>query len=127
MVAFGSKPFRGKAEQAAYDKTFAGRYQKLVKKNHFIFLGLPFMLGVVAGSFYLKRFSAVKWERYDEKYHQLNEEEQLNMIENKRVFDKKEDFYRLQGLLKDHIQEVSTNEDYEIVRVKRKEGEEPVW
>lgn len=128
MVTLGSKPFRGKAEQAAYDKTFAGRYQLLLKKNHFLFFGLPFLLSVVAGSIYLQKFTAVKWEKYDEKYRQLGEEEMLNMIEKKRPVDKKNDYYRLQGLLNDHVEkEVQSNEDYDIVRVQRKPGDEPVW
>ncbi|EAZ63216.1 Cytochrome oxidase assembly [Scheffersomyces stipitis CBS 6054] len=114
----GEKVFRGSKEQAAYDKSFAGKYQKLLKKNHFFYFGLPFMLSIVAGSIYLQKFTSVKWEKYDEKYRQLNEEEMLSMIENKREFDKKKDFYRLQGF---------SNDDYEIVRVKRKKEDEPVW
>ncbi|EEQ39328.1 hypothetical protein EJF18_40251 [Clavispora lusitaniae] len=125
MVYLGNSPFRGKKEQAAYDKTFAGRYQKLLRKNHFLYFGLPFMLSIVAGSLYLQKFTALKWERFDEKYRQLNEEEMLGMIEKKRNFDKRDDFYRLQGLLKDHSTDVS--DDYEIVRVERKKEDEPVW
>jgi len=128
MVYLGNRPFRGKSEQAAYDKTFAGRYEKLLRKNHFLYFGLPFMLSIVAGSIYLQKFTSVKWERYDEKYRQLGEEEMLSMIENKRHVDKRDDYYRLQGLLTDHMEkEVQTNDDYEIVRVKRKPGDEPVW
>lgn len=125
MVYLGSRPFRGKKEQAAYEKTFAGRYLNLMRKNHFLYFGLPFMLSIVAGSLYLQKFTALKWERFDEKYRQLNEEEMLAMVENKRSFDKKDDYYRLQGLLKDHTTDVS--EDYEIVRVQRKKEDEPVW
>ena len=128
MVNFSSKPFRGKREQEAYDKTFAGRYQKLLKKNHFLYFGLPFMLLIVAGLIYLQKFTAVKWERYDERHRQLNEEEMLNMVENKRPVDKRDDYYRLQGLLTDHLEkEVKPNDDYEIVRVSRRPEDEPVW
>lgn len=128
MVTLGSKPFRGRSEQAAYDRTFAGRYQQLLKKNHFLYFGLPFLLSIVAGSIYLQKFTAVKWEKYDEKYQQLGEEEMLSLIENKRPVDKKNDYYRLQGLLTDHVEkEVQSNQDYDIVRVKRKPGDEPVW
>lgn len=127
MAYLGNKPFRGKKEQEAYDRTFAGRYQKLLRKNHFLYFGLPFILSIVAGSLYLQKFTAVKWEKYDERYRQVGEEEMLSMIENKRPVDKKNDYYRLQGLLHDHENEVSSNEDYEIVRVKRKKEDEPVW
>lgn len=75
----------------------------------------------------MQKFTAVKWEKYDERYRQVGEEEMLSMIENKRPVDKKNDYYRLQGLLHDHENEVSSNEDYEIVRVKRKKEDEPVW
>ena len=125
MVYLGDRVFRGKKEQAAYDRTFAGRYQKLMRKNHFLYFGLPFMLSIVAGSLYLQKFTALKWERYDEKYRQVNEDEMLTMIEKKRAFDRRDDYYRLQGLLQDHNKDVS--DDYEIVRVDRKKEDEPVW
>ncbi|KAK6201009.1 cytochrome c oxidase assembly protein COX16, mitochondrial [Scheffersomyces amazonensis] len=128
MVSFDNRKFRGKAEQAAYDKTFAGKYQILLKRNHFLYFGLPFLISIVAGSLYLQKFTAVKWERWDERHRQLNEEEMMQLIENKRPIDKKNDYYRLQGLLTDHItKEVKSNDDYEIVRVQRKKEDEPVW
>ncbi|CAH2353191.1 cytochrome c oxidase assembly protein Cox16p, mitochondrial [[Candida] railenensis] len=126
MVKLSSNSFRGKKAQEAYDKTFAGKYQKLLKRNHFIFFGLPFMLSVVAGSIFLQKFTSVKYERHDEKYRQIGEKEMLGMIENKREVNKKDDYYRLQGLLKDHTDSVN-NDDYEIVRVARKKEDEPVW
>lgn len=125
MVYMASRPFRGKKEQAEFDKTFAGKYQKLFRRNHFLYFGLPFMLSIVAGSIYLQKFTALKWERFDEKYRQVNEEEMLSMINKRRTFDKRDDYYRLQGLLKDHKSDVS--DDYEIVRVERKKEDEPVW
>ncbi|ODV76935.1 uncharacterized protein CANTADRAFT_57660 [Suhomyces tanzawaensis NRRL Y-17324] len=128
MVYLGNTIFRGKKEQEAYDKTFAGRYQKRLRANHFLYFGLPFMLSIVAGSIYLQKFTSIKWERFDDKYRQLGEDEMLNLIENKRPVDKKNDYYRLQGLLTDHLEkEVKSNDDYEIVRVKRKKEDEPVW
>lgn len=125
MSYSGNRVFRGKKEQEAYDKTLAGRYVKFVKKNHFLFFGLPFLVSIVAGSIYLQKFTSVKWEKYDEKYQQLGEEEMLNLIENKRTVDKKNDYYRLQGLLNDHTNQVA--DDYEIVRVQRRKEDEPVW
>jgi len=128
MVHLGNKIFRGKREQEIYDKSFAGKYQKLLRKNHFIYFGLPFLLSIFAGSLFLQKFTTIKWERYDEKYRQLNEEEMLSLIENKRPIDKMNDYYRLQGLLDDHLnKEVSSNDDYEMVRVARKKEDEPVW
>lgn len=83
------------------------------------------MLSIVAGSIYLQKFTSVKWERYDEKHRQLDEEEMLEMIENKRKVNKKDDYYRLLGLLTDHLDKVK--DDYEIKRIHRKKEDEPVW
>ena len=124
MVTPSSNPFRGKKAQAAYEKTIAGRYQKLLRRNHFLYFGLPFMLSIVAGSLFLQRFTSVKWEQFDEKYHQLGEEEMLGMIEQKRSVNKKNDYYRLQGMLTEHK---DSAEDYDMVRVARKKEDEPVW
>lgn len=124
MVYLGNSIFRGKKAQEAYDKTFAGKYQKLLRKNHFLYFGLPFMLSIVAGSIYLQNFTAVKWEKYDEKHRVVGEQEMLNMIDNKRKVDKKEDYYRLQGLMND---QKDNDYDYDMVRVKRKKEDEPVW
>ncbi|KAL7666379.1 Cytochrome c oxidase assembly protein COX16, mitochondrial [[Candida] zeylanoides] len=124
MVTLSSNPFRGKKAQAAYEKTIAGRYQKLLRRNHFLYFGLPFMLSIVAGSLFLQRFTSVKWEQFDEKYHQLGEEEMLGMIEQKRSVNKKNDYYRLQGMLTEHK---DSAEDYDMVRVARKKEDEPVW
>lgn len=126
MVTLSNNQFRGKRAQEAYNKTIAGKYQKLLKRNHFLYFGIPFMLSIVAGSLFLQRFTSIKWEQYDEKYRQLGEEEMLGMIENKREVNKKDDYYRLQGLLAEHKSEVA-NDDYEIVRVARKKEDEPVW
>lgn len=49
----------------------------------------------------------------------------LDMIENKRKVNKKDDYYRLLGLLTDHLDKVE--EDYEIKRIHRKKEDEPVW
>ncbi|KAI5961971.1 CSM1 [Candida theae] len=84
-----------------------------------------FLAGSVAGSIYLQKFTSVKWEKYDQKYQQLGEEEMLNLIENKRKVNKKDDYYRLSGLLTDHLDKVE--DDYEIKRVHRKKEDEPVW
>lgn len=128
MVYFGNNVFRGKKAQEAYNKTFAGKYQSLIKKNHFLYFGLPFMISIVIGSLYLQRFTSVKWEKYDEKYRQLNENEMFDLIQEKRTFNKKKEWYRLQGLVLEDFQKKSNDDfDYEMIRVKRKKEDEPVW
>lgn len=120
-----NKAFRSAKEKLSYDKTLVGIYMKLLKKNHFVFFGLPFMLSIVAGSIYLQKFTSVKWEQYDQKYQEYTEREALSLLKNRREFSPKEDFYRLQGFLKDHVDEIS--DDYEMVRVDRAKEDEPVW
>lgn len=136
MVYLGSNIFRGKKAQEAYNKTISGRIQLLIKKNHFLYFGLPFMLSIVVGSVYLSNFTAIKWEKYDLKHYQMNESEMLNMIENKRSVDKKKDWYKLQGFTMDDLKQREDKKklekgnddlDYEMIRVKRKKEDEPVW
>lgn len=128
MVYLGNNVFRGKKAQEAYDKTFAGKYQKLMRKNHFLYFGLPFMLSIVAGSIYLQNFTAVKWEKYDEKHRQMNEAEMLDLIDGRRKVDKRDDYYRLQGFNVTSKPNAPNDDlDYEMVRVKRKKEDEPVW
>lgn len=88
------------------------------------------MLSIVAGSIYLQAFTSVKWERYDAKHQQMNESEMLSLIGNRRKVDKRDDYYRLQGFNVDNSDNgVGDNDDldYEMVRVKRKKEDEPVW
>ena len=124
MSYSGNRVFRGK--RAGSLRQNVGRQIRQARKEKPLFIfGLPFLVSIVAGSIYLQKFTSVKWEKYDEKYQQLGEEEMLNLIENKRTVDKKNDYYRLQGLLNDHTNQVA--DDYEIVRVQRRKEDEPVW
>lgn len=116
IMAFGSKPFLGKREQEIYDRSFIGRYQKLVKKNHFLFFGLPMMLSIAYGSYILSDFTALRYERQDEKVKELDENEALSIINNRRKVDIKDEYYKLQGLLDEH-------ENWEPKRVERLKGE----
>ena len=113
-MALGGRSFRSKKQQLAYDRSFAGRYQKLLSKNPFIFFGLPFCGMMVLGSYWLAGISQVKFDRDDQKVQEMNEEEILKMTHGKREFDIKEEYYRLQGL---------AEEDWEPKRVERFKGE----
>ncbi|KGK38712.1 hypothetical protein JL09_g2092 [Pichia kudriavzevii] len=112
---FDSKTFMGKREREAYEKSFVGRYQKLVKKNSFLYFGLPMMLSIALGSVLLSNFTALRYERRDEKVKEMNEEDALSMINNRRKVDIKDEYYKLQGLLEEH-------EDWEPKRVERLPG-----
>lgn len=118
-MGFGNKVFRSARQQAAFERSFAGRYQMLIKKNPFIFFGVPFCGMIVLGSYWLAGFTAVKFEREDRRIHELNEEDMLSLKKKQRKVDVKEEYYRLQGL---------ADEDWGPVRVERFEGEsENVW
>ena len=124
MSYSGNRVFRGKKRAGSLRQNVGRQIRQARKENHFYFWS-SFLVSIVAGSIYLQKFTSVKWEKYDEKYQQLGEEEMLNLIENKRTVDKKNDYYRLQGLLNDHTNQVA--DDYEIVRVQRRKEDEPVW
>lgn len=118
-MGFGNKVFRSARQQAAFEKSFAGRYQRLIKLNPFLFFGLPFCGMVVLGSYWLTAFTTVKFEREDRRIHELNEEDILKLKVKQRKVDVKEEYYRLQGL---------ADEDWEPIRVERLEDEsENVW
>ncbi|GMG25649.1 unnamed protein product [Ambrosiozyma monospora] len=122
MGTFGTKTFRSKRQQAEYEKSFLGMYQKLVKKNSFVFLGIPMMGSVAIGSVLLSNFTAIRFERHDAKVKELDEEESLQLAtQKKKKVDINEEYYKLQGLLDSH-------ENWENKRVKRLPGEgENVW
>ncbi|GME91804.1 hypothetical protein B5S31_g4807 [[Candida] boidinii] len=122
MGVFENKAFKSKRQQATYDKSFLGIYQKLVKKNSFLYLGLPMMLSVAIGSVLLSNFTSLRYEQRDAKIKELDETEALSLAnQKKRKVDIKEEYYKLQGLMDD-------NKDWEPKRVERLKGEsENVW
>ncbi|QLG70590.1 hypothetical protein HG535_0A05310 [Zygotorulaspora mrakii] len=118
-MSFSGKKFRSRRQQLAYDLSFAGRYQKRMNKNPFLYFGLPFCGLITLASFWLSSFTAVKYEQQDRKIQEMNEEDLVKMKNNQRQFDMKEEYYRLQGL---------ADQDWEQVRVPRRKGEsENVW
>lgn len=127
MVTLGERVFRGKAEQAAYEKLLAGRYMRLLKRNHFLYFGMPFLLLIVAGLVFLLNFTQMKWERYDNKYQQLEEDAMLGMLGKRRAVDRRTAYYLLQGYALEHEARAAAEQDYEMVRLQRAPGDEPVW
>lgn len=66
------------------------------------------------GSVALSNFTAVRYEKRDRRVQELDDEENLKIVKNKRKVDVKEEYYRLQ-----HMGE----EDWEPKRVPRMKGE----
>ncbi|SCU82789.1 LAME_0C02894g1_1 [Lachancea meyersii CBS 8951] len=118
-MSFSGKKFRSRREQIAYEASLAGKYQARLKKNPFLYFGLPFCSIIVLGSYWLSGFTAVRYEQKDRKIQEVNEDDLIKLKGNKRKFDLKEEYYRLQGL---------GEQDWEPVRVPRMKGEsENVW
>ncbi|ODV86813.1 hypothetical protein CANARDRAFT_195952 [[Candida] arabinofermentans NRRL YB-2248] len=121
-MGFGTKKFRSARQQAAYEKSFLGTYQRLVKKNSFLFLGVPMMGSIALGSVLLSNFTAIRYEQRDERVKEMDETEALSLAtQTRRKVDMKEEYYKLQGLME-------KNEGWEPKRVERLPGEsENVW
>lgn len=110
----GDRKFRTRKQQAAFERSLPGIYQKLLRQNPFLYFGLPFCSVIVLGSFWLSNFTAVKYEHADSRQQEITEDQLLNIKKNQRPFDMKEEYYRLQGI---------TDQEWEPVRVPRFEGE----
>ncbi|VEU20777.1 DEKNAAC101675 [Brettanomyces naardenensis] len=122
MTAFGNKAFQSKKEQAQYAKTFMGRYSNLVKKNSFLYMGLPMMLSLALISVLMTNFTSLRYERRDERVKEIDEDEALKLAtQKKRKVNINDEYYKLQGLMEE-------SKDFEEKRVKRLPGEsENVW
>ncbi|ODQ77478.1 hypothetical protein BABINDRAFT_15465 [Babjeviella inositovora NRRL Y-12698] len=116
MSSMMKKKFRSQASQARYEKTLAGRYEKLYRKHHLWVFGIPFIAALVGGSFLLSNFTATRYEQHDQKVREVDEETQLSILGNRKPVDMKEQYYQLQGLMEEH-------QDWEPKRVPRLEGE----
>lgn len=103
-------------EREQRNRTFVGKYEGLVKKNSFLYFGLPMMLSVALASVLLSNFTALRYEVRDEKVREVHEDEALGMIRSRRHVDIKDEYYKLQGL-------VEENKDWEPKRVERLKGE----
>lgn len=114
-----SRTFRSKKQQAIYDASLPGRYQKGLKKHPFLLFGLPFLTAMALASYWLSSFTSVRYERRDRKVQEVDDSEYLKIKAKRRNVDLKEEFYRLQGM---------AEEDWEPKRVPRMNGEsENVW
>ncbi|CCH43123.1 Cytochrome c oxidase-assembly factor COX16,mitochondrial [Wickerhamomyces ciferrii] len=119
MSDFGGKRFRSKRDQAIYDASWAGRYQKQLRKSPFLVFGGPFLVFMGLASYWLSGFTAVRYEQRDQRVQEVTESDIIKLNTKKRNVDVKEEYYRLQGL---------GEQDWEPKRVPRMKGEsENVW
>lgn len=88
---FSTKPFRTAGNQSA----IAAWYRRNLVRHPFALFGLPFILTMVAGSFFLTPAAAIRYERHDRKVQQLSQEEALGIGKNRRKVNVSEEYYRL--------------------------------
>lgn len=100
-------------------------YRRQLSRNPFLSFGLPFILVMVAGSFFLTPATAVRYEKYDRKTHMLDRDEALGLGRVKDAGrargakggrDIREEYWRLAGKGADL-------DDWEPKRVERLPGE----
>ena len=129
MPGFGQNFFPraapGLQETSVHFATVSKRYRRFLAQYPFLSFGLPFIVTIVAGSFFLTPATAVRYERYDRKTHMLDKDEVKGL-------EKKKDERRLKGNFKqrdirEEYWKLAGQSDkldkWEPVRVKRLEGE----
>lgn len=111
---FPSKKFVNSKETKRHDNSLYGRYLARMRKNSFIYFGIPFFAMMLLGTHFMTQFAAVRYEQHDRKQTEVTSEEALQMHTNKRKVDMREEFYRLQHMDLDN---------WEQKRVQRLPGE----
>jgi cytochrome c oxidase assembly protein subunit 16 len=91
MPTFPSKKFRA----SSYQNTIAAIYRAKLAHHPFLLFGLPFIVTMVAGSFFLTPATALRYERHDRRVRQMTKEEELGIGKDRRKVDINEEYYRL--------------------------------
>lgn len=91
MKKFRSTKFR----PSSYQYTIAARYRAGLARHPFALFGLPFMVTILAGSFFLTPATALRYERHDRHVSQLSKDEELKLGKDRRRVDINEEYYRL--------------------------------
>ncbi|KAF2860325.1 hypothetical protein K470DRAFT_270853 [Piedraia hortae CBS 480.64] len=110
MPTFPTRPFRG----ASYTSSIAGKYRNSLNRHPFLLFGLPFVLTIVASSFFLTPATAIRYERHDQRVRRVSEEEKLGLGKDRRKVDVREEYFKLAA---------KDLENWEQKRVKRLPGE----
>jgi len=75
MPTFSRTPYPTSSSQ----NTIGERYRRTLKNRPFLLFGMPFVLTMLAGSFFLTPATAVRYEKYDRKTHMLDTQEALGL------------------------------------------------
>lgn len=89
MAVFQSKKFRPSSSA----NTIASKYRASLARHPFALFGLPFIVTMVAGSFFLTPATAIRYEKHDRRVQRLSKEEELGIGKNARKVDMKEEYY----------------------------------
>lgn len=76
---------------------WAAAYRRQMNRRPFLFFGLPFLATVLAGSFLLTPFTAMRYEANDRKSRAMSQEEFKGFERKQRPFDIQEEYWRLQS------------------------------
>ena len=89
MAIFQNKKFRSSKDA----NTIAARYRSALTRHPFALFGLPFIVTMVAGSFFLTPATAIRYEKHDRRVRRMSKEEELGIGKDKRRVDMKEEYY----------------------------------
>ncbi|KAL9637333.1 MAG: hypothetical protein Q9164_002254 [Protoblastenia rupestris] len=88
---FRRKTFR----PSSYHGGIGAWYRRTLPHHPFALFGLPFIVTMVAGSFFLTPATALRYEKHDRKVKQMSKEEELGIGKDRRKVDINEEYYRL--------------------------------
>ncbi|MDI1485915.1 MAG: Cytochrome oxidase assembly [Ramalina farinacea] len=113
---FTSKKYRPSSASPASSPANAigAWYRRSLTHHPFALFGLPFIVTMVAGSFFLTPATALRYEKHDRKVKQLTQEEAMGLGKDRRKVDISEEYYRLAS---------KDLDSWEQKRVGRLEGE----
>ncbi|KAL6301642.1 cytochrome c oxidase assembly protein COX16-domain-containing protein [Sparassis latifolia] len=86
-------------------------------RRHPSLFGVPFVLIIVGASFAMQSFTQTRYDLHDQKISQVNKEEELGLAKNRKKFDIREEYYRLNA---------AQDQEWEPKRIERPKGL-PEW
>ncbi|PCH37641.1 hypothetical protein WOLCODRAFT_113885 [Wolfiporia cocos MD-104 SS10] len=82
-----------------------------------LLFGIPFLVVIVGASFALQTFTQTRYDLHDQKVTQVNKETELGLKKNRKKFDIREEYFKL---------EAARDDNWEQKRVPRLPGM-PEW
>ncbi|PPR02058.1 hypothetical protein CVT24_011157 [Panaeolus cyanescens] len=74
---------------------------RVVRKHPSLF-GIPFLILMVGASFGLSTFTQTRYDLHDKKVKFVNKEQELNLDKNRKKFDIREEYFRLNAASDEH-------------------------